>query len=203
MNFNLRIKSLHVVCLLLLIKTDPELNDWSEITLSIVFPSMCYRNSLFEKESQLLWCVEVGVGREAVVKKNHIIQSVSKYGYTYFLNLGIKLLPPLPPSARGGQGWRRCETVGCRHLNMAAEQSLQQYGRGASADFREPDQPQYFFRDAKPLVTAKLDLSLNEVSAAVGQGHKSHPAGPLQAGLTQRLICFSTFGIIVIKRKPF
>lgn len=39
--------------------------------------------------------------------------------------------------------------------------------------------PNIFFRDAKPLVTAKLDLSLNEVSAAVGQGHKSQPAGPL------------------------
>lgn len=41
-----------------------------------------------------------------------------------------------------------------------------------------PDQPLYFFRDANPLVTAKLDLLLNEVSAAVGQGHKSQPAGP-------------------------
>lgn len=75
--------------------------------------------------------------------------------------------------------WRRCETVGCRHPTMTAERSLQQYGSAAFADFRVPDQPQYFFRDAKPLVTAKLDLSLNEVSAAVGQGHKSQPAGPL------------------------
>jgi hypothetical protein len=56
-----------------------------------------------------------------------------------------------------------CETVGYRHPNGTAEKSLRkQYGSGAFADFRVPDQPQYFFRDAKPLVTAKLDLSLNE-----------------------------------------
>ena len=34
MNFNLRIKSVHVISLLLLIKVDPELNGWSEITLT-------------------------------------------------------------------------------------------------------------------------------------------------------------------------
>lgn len=71
------------------------------------------------------------------------------------------------------------ETVAYRHPNMTAQKFLKQYGSGAFADFRMSDQPQYFFRDAKPLVTAKLDLSLNEVSAAVGQGHKSQPAGPL------------------------
>lgn len=49
---------------------------------------------------------------------------------------------------------------------------------GSMCRLRAPDQPQYFFRDANPLVTAKLDLPLNEVSAAVGQGHKSQPAGP-------------------------
>lgn len=38
---------------------------------------------------------------------------------------------------------------------------------------------QYFSRDVKPLVAAKLDLQLNEVSAAAGQAHKGRMAGLL------------------------
>lgn len=51
-------------------------------------------------------------------------------------------------------------------------------GRGMCR-LRAPHQPQYFFRDANPLVTAKLDLSLNEVSAAVDKAIKASRLAPL------------------------
>lgn len=52
-------------------------------------------------------------------------------------------------------------------------------GRGMCRLRAPHDQPQYFFRDANPLVTAKLDLSLNEVSAAVDKAIKASRLAPL------------------------
>lgn len=37
-------------------------------------------------------------------------------------------------------------------------ENAKQYGKGIFADLRVQDQHQYFSSDAKPLVTAKLDL---------------------------------------------
>lgn len=75
--------------------------------------------------------------------------------------------------------WKR-KAIDSRRPSMAAEKPLRrkQHAEELVPTLCARSTPVFFFRDANPLVTAKLDLLLNEVSAAVGQGHKSQPAGP-------------------------